>query len=763
MRKKISALFLALALVVTMTPSVLFADDAQPEEYNLYVGGVQVTSENASDILSDGGSVVYDKDSNTLTLTDANINAEFVTRSTGESTYTEHFVGIDYGDSNEQLVIELNGRNTITGYHSGRYGYGIYAANSNIIAFSGQGWLDINIDSTLETNYGIYLEDWSDLYFNGSEQVNITSAGTSIYCESMTLRDDAAVTVESGVNAIELGRTHGDDIGAITVENDASLEVYTSGTNRSAILYIDEDKGNIKTVGACGGYSRDEANYEHWTGDYGDPDLSSYTYVKIPYEDSRSCNITFEHGTHSSGSMDPMKSFKGGRIALPESEFQGDYTYYFTGWKLSGDTTVYHPGDHITITEDTVVTARWACGPMDLFIGGVQVTEDNVTDVFHDGTVSVQLDPDDSSGSLGQKPKVIRIILDNATIEADRRSDGQDRNIEYGIRYEENTGIEVQLELKGKNKIINKHSYVGIKEVTGIRTLSDKNFTIMGDGTLDIDFNAERTDGSYFGIDNMHPSFIDGVKVNVNIGGRYEERARIKGYNIDGRNTLSLVNNAEFNINTNYGLAFDNNNKDEGDVDLDVEKGSKFQATSMWSATDSWYAIHGNGWVTFSEGSLAQEVLVGQNIAGDDLSVWDGTTDIGTYRIVRIPNEKIPPETTVPETTKAPTPKPAKKANTIKVKTKKKTIKAKKLKKKSVKVKAFKIKKAIGKVTFKKVKKGTTKKIYKKVKVSKKGVLKFKKGKYKKKTYKVKVKITAKGNNTYLSKIIKKTIKVKIK
>ena len=114
----------------------------------------------------------------------------------------------------------------------------------------------------------------------------------------------------------------------------------------------------------------------------------------------------------------------------------------------------------------------------------------------------------------------------------------------------------------------------------------------------------------------------------------------------------------------------------------------------------------------------------------------------------------------VPYTKTSPS---AKKANTIKVTAKKKTIKAKKLKKKSLKVKALKVKNAVGKVTFKKVKKGTTKKIYKKVKVTNKGILKFKKGKYKKKTYKIKVKITAAGNANYLAKTLTKTVKVKVK
>ncbi len=78
LKSKIGVIVLVLSLVLTMAPSALLADDAQTEEYNLYVSGVRVTSENANDVLSDGGSVAYDKENNQLILTDANISVEKV-------------------------------------------------------------------------------------------------------------------------------------------------------------------------------------------------------------------------------------------------------------------------------------------------------------------------------------------------------------------------------------------------------------------------------------------------------------------------------------------------------------------------------------------------------------------------------------------------------------------------------------------------------------------------------------------------------------
>jgi len=96
--------------------------------------------------------------------------------------------------------------------------------------------------------------------------------------------------------------------------------------------------------------------------------------------------------------------------------------------------------------------------------------------------------------------------------------------------------------------------------------------------------------------------------------------------------------------------------------------------------------------------------------------------------------------------------------NPMKAKAKKVALKAKKLKKKAQAVnakKAFKVTKAKGKVTYKKVKKGSAKQL----KVSKAGKVTVKKG-TKKGTYKLKVKITAKGNANYKAK--SKTVTVKV-
>lgn len=102
----------------------------------------------------------------------------------------------------------------------------------------------------------------------------------------------------------------------------------------------------------------------------------------------------------------------------------------------------------------------------------------------------------------------------------------------------------------------------------------------------------------------------------------------------------------------------------------------------------------------------------------------------------------------------------SKKEQNMTVTAKAKTVKKKKVKKKKQKVKgAIKVTGAVGKVTYKKIKKGSSKKLSIN---SKTGVITVKKG-TKKGKYKIKVQITAAGNADYKAKTISKTVKIKVK
>ena len=97
-----SIIFLVITLLI---PTTLWAEDITT--YGLTVGGTEVTSANASDILGDG-KVSYDNDKHTLTLTNANI--DLAKSNNGEMPAESP--GIDY-QGEVSLIIRLIGENKI--------------------------------------------------------------------------------------------------------------------------------------------------------------------------------------------------------------------------------------------------------------------------------------------------------------------------------------------------------------------------------------------------------------------------------------------------------------------------------------------------------------------------------------------------------------------------------------------------------------------------------------------------------------------------
>lgn len=81
MKKHFSLMFVLFLFVS------LLAVTAAAQDYNIIVGGVQVTDENKSDILGDG-KVSYDSDTNTLTLDNASVSSSFeiANNSSGQAT-----------------------------------------------------------------------------------------------------------------------------------------------------------------------------------------------------------------------------------------------------------------------------------------------------------------------------------------------------------------------------------------------------------------------------------------------------------------------------------------------------------------------------------------------------------------------------------------------------------------------------------------------------------------------------------------------------
>ena len=136
---------------------------------------------------------------------------------------------------------------------------------------------------------------------------------------------------------------------------------------------------------------------------------------------------------------------KGLKYKLPVCRFINEM-HTFDGW-IVGDQT-YSAGDLIEIDEDTTVTAKWKADDMNLFIQGTKVTGENYQNVLGDNTVKVAMDQTDPENVL------ITITLDNATIETNKREDGNETDSEFGVRYNVPNSSLI-FDLKGTNKIIN--------------------------------------------------------------------------------------------------------------------------------------------------------------------------------------------------------------------------------------------------------------------------------------------------------------------
>lgn len=145
--------------------------------YNIWAGGVQVTSANASDVLGDadeGATVTYDAETNTLTLNGANITGTYgVPRGGNAAILSYDDLNIVLADGSENKIT-LDETATPTGVIAvGESGQGNDFKN---ITVSGSGSLDIDITTSGAAAFGIA---GSTVTIDGGAEVGVTVNGTS--------------------------------------------------------------------------------------------------------------------------------------------------------------------------------------------------------------------------------------------------------------------------------------------------------------------------------------------------------------------------------------------------------------------------------------------------------------------------------------------------------------------------------------------------------------------------------------------------------
>ena len=173
---------LLLALLVVISVCALNISVCA-DEYDLYVGGVLVTSENCNDVLGDadeGATVTYNPDTDTLTLNNAYIS----TFSTEE--YWDCCCGIS---SYSSLNIELVGENVISLFPDedmlDEMTIGIQTRGNMTIHAEEEASLYVNVGKATRETFGIYAREYSELKVTGKTYLEVT-------LDSFTVTDDSA-------------------------------------------------------------------------------------------------------------------------------------------------------------------------------------------------------------------------------------------------------------------------------------------------------------------------------------------------------------------------------------------------------------------------------------------------------------------------------------------------------------------------------------------------------------------------------------------
>ncbi|GLC79410.1 hypothetical protein LBYZC6_15240 [Lacrimispora brassicae] len=216
--------------------------------YDIWVGGVQVTSENKEDVLGDtdgdGATVTYNSDTNTLTLNDAAIT---------------------------------------TGYTLSAANYGIYAPNGLKLKLVGAN--SIALPNSLNTIYGICTQD-SDLQISAENNGSLTVTGSTnfgIYSENLTINSGAITTVGSvifvgesvsisGGTVTSTGGTQGIVGGTITVSGGT---ITASGSVKALTNSVGSPDFTGMQVTASANMNGTPAV------SYNAANLSTYKYIKV--------------------------------------------------------------------------------------------------------------------------------------------------------------------------------------------------------------------------------------------------------------------------------------------------------------------------------------------------------------------------------------------------------------------------------------------------------------------------------------------------
>lgn len=215
MKKKLFAILFSIVMVAGLLPATALA--AEPTVYDIWVDGVQVTSENKDNLCS--GTVSYDPTTHTLSLNNAILNSDTTS---------------DYGIKTtipSTLKIRLTGTNSITRTYSGG-GIAIAPNSGNSVEITGDGTLVINVNGN--TYDGISAG--ADVKISDKAKVTINAEG-GLGIVGRSVEIDGAKVDSTGLYA-------GIDAHRLKIVNGADVTLKATQDRRNGAYIWKDQEGN---------------------------------------------------------------------------------------------------------------------------------------------------------------------------------------------------------------------------------------------------------------------------------------------------------------------------------------------------------------------------------------------------------------------------------------------------------------------------------------------------------------------------------------
>ena len=215
MKKKLFAILFSSVMVAGLLPATALA--AEPTVYDIWVDGVQVTSENKDNLCS--GTVSYDPTTHTLSLNNATLDSDTMS---------------DYGIKTtipSTLKIRLTGTNSITRTYSGG-GIAIAPNSGNSVEITGDGTLVVNVNGStydgISAGADVKISDKAKVVINAEGGLGIVGRLVEI---------DGAKVDSTGLYA-------GIDAHRLKIVNDADVTLKATQDGRNGAYIWKDQEGN---------------------------------------------------------------------------------------------------------------------------------------------------------------------------------------------------------------------------------------------------------------------------------------------------------------------------------------------------------------------------------------------------------------------------------------------------------------------------------------------------------------------------------------